>query len=835
MKLKIYAFLITIFITSNFSFSQTIDHWETIIQVGDNCPYFVPTSDIGIDWREKDYDDNTWPVGQSGFGYGDNDDNTVILEGTTVVYMRFSFTIENKSDIASLLLDVDYDDGFVAFLNGTEIARANVQDPISWNMELEHIHEAGMYQGINPERFKMDQFLPDILNTGKNVLAIEVHNHDTSSSDLSGNVFLHAGITTADTLFGSVSDWFWLPVTYTKFNLPLMIINTNGQEIPDEPRISAEMDLINNGQGMLNSIDDEPNEYSGKIAIELRGHSSLGFAKKSFTIETQKEDHSNNNVSLLGLPKENDFVLYGPHSDKTMVKNVLTYELYRSTGRWAPRTRYIEIILNGDYRGVYVFTEKLKRDNDRVDIDKLTKDEDSLPDISGGYILRRDKKEDLSPLEWWTSPVEQPFHERIWYEYYDPDYFESTGIQRDYIKDWMKNFDQVLSGSEFTDLQEGYRKYIKPKSFVDMMFINEISKGIDNYMFSTYFYKENDTDDGKLVAGPPWDYNLGYGNVNYGEDWDAKETYGWCYPQWSRVYWFERLMEDDYYRNLAYCRWTNFRENIFSDESVIGIIDSCVMVLGDAVDRNFEKYPTLGNYVWPAVEPFPETYEGEIENLKTWLLGRLAWMDSQWANIGFCDTEPPTGINLSSNNIQENMPEGTLVGTLSTIDSDSDNHVYFLSSGKGDDDNIKFIIEKNKLLSNDVFDRQAEDTYSIRIRSEDRYFNNFEKEFTINILDSSSTTIDGPIKTPTRYALKQNFPNPFNSTTKIQYSLAKDGDVKLAIYDLQGKEVANLVNEFQTIGNYEINFDASALTSGVYFYRIQSGDFVDTKKLMMLR
>ena len=137
-------------------------------------------------------------------------------------------------------------------------------------------------------------------------------------------------------------------------------------------------------------------------------------------------------------------------------------------------------------------------------------------------------------------------------------------------------------------------------------------------MFSNYFYKENITDGGQLVAGPPWDYNIGYGNVNYGEDWGASESDGWVFTQGGRTYWFERLMEDESYRNRVYCRWSKFRVGIYSDESIINIIDSCVVALGDAVDRNFTKFPTLGQYVWPGMEPFPQTYEGEVDNLKTW-------------------------------------------------------------------------------------------------------------------------------------------------------------------------------------------------------------------------
>jgi len=835
MKIKTSALLIVTCLLLTQSFAQTPDHWETIIQIGDNCRYYVPTSDIGTNWREKNYDDSSWPIGQSGFGYGDNDDNTEIPMGTKSVYMRFEFAVGNRSDIADLFLDMDYDDGFVAFINGIEVARYNVPDPISWDMELENIHEAGMYNGLNPERFDLTDYMDNFIDVGKNILCVEVHNAEASSSDMTSNVFLHAGITVSDTIYGPTSEWFWLPKTYTEFNLPLMIINTNGQEIPDEPRIVADMGLIYNGEGEINSKDDPWNEYSGKISIEQRGESSIGFAKKSFSIETQNDDGSNNNIPLLGLPKENDWVLYGPYSDKTMVKNVLTYELFRRTGRYAPRTRYIEVIVNDSYEGVYVLTEKIKQDKNRVDVDKLTENDVDGTDITGGYLLRRDKRHKLTEEEYWTSDVNQPYHERMWYEWFDPDYSDLILNQRNYIKDWMHDFDAVLSSSSFKDTVDGYRKYIRTRSFIDMMFINEISKGIDNYLFSTYFYKENDTDGGQLVAGPPWDYNLGYGNLNYGHGWNAQETFGWCYTQGSRVYWYERLMEDSRYRDKVYDRWTEFRNGIFATENILGIIDSCVNVLGDAVDRNFERFPTLGHYIWPAIEPIPETYEEEVYNMKTWLVERLEWIDEQWYGEGDCDSEKPTDITLSNKSIVNNKPIGTLIGFLTTSDRDSDTHTYSLVTGDGADDNDKFQIDGDMLKSLTIFDGESQKTCSIRIKTQDECNKSFAKAFEIKILNLFPNEISETDQLPVKFDLKQNYPNPFNPTTKISYSLANDGLVQLTVYDLQGNEVANLVNKIQSKGRYEINFNASSLTSGIYLYRIQTGDFTETKKLILLQ
>jgi len=808
------------------SFSQSIDHWETLFRTGDSCRYLVPDREVGTEWHFENFDDSGWPLGPSGFGYGDGDDNTLLPVGTQSVYLRVVFTVRQLSDITDLYLDVDYDDGFVAYLNGTEVARENVQDPVSWNMELDGFREAVMYTGVRPERFELKSFIETALQPGRNVLAVEVHNENASSNDMSSNVFLHAGITVPDTLYGQVPDWFGDTVSFSEFNLPLMIIRTNGQKIPDEPRIVAEMGLIDHGTGVINRIDDPWNAYSGMISIEQRGESSIEFAKKSYSIELQNADGSNNNVSILGLPVENDFVLNGPFSDQTLVKNVLSYELFRRTGRWAPGTRFIELVLNDEYEGVYVLTEKLKRDENRVDIDKLTPEDVSPLDISGGYILRRDKKNKLLEEEWWTSPVKQPYHTTMWYEYYDPEYDELTPAQAQYIREWMKSFDGAMSGSGFADPENGYRKYIKTKSFIDMMFLNEISKGIDNYLFSTYFYKENDADGGQLVAGPPWDYNLGYGNLDYGDGWDAKETYGWCYPQGGRVYWFERLMEDPRYQNLTYCRWTSHRETIFSDEQVMAIIDSCVRVLGSAVDRNFARFPTLGNYVWPAVEPYPDTYEGEIDKLKSWLVGRLAWMDDQWLNQGSCDLQPPTDILLSNNVVPELQPPGTIIGVLSTLDPDSETHEYSLVAGEGDADNDQFTIFGSLLLSSSVFDYQLQNTLSLRISSTDENFESVEKVFEIQV--SSLLSEQAPFDSGISFEL---YPNPTSDRVQIGTKPMNDPEIRVALIDVSGKILKVYEGPLHEI-NRDLSDDSGALDKGLYFVKMAVDGQIITKKFV---
>ncbi len=135
-------------------------------------------------------------------------------------------------------------------------------------------------------------------------------------------------------------------------------------------------------------------------------------------------------------------------------------------------------------------------------------------------MLRRDKTTGMEPYEYWASPVEQVYYEPLVYQWYDPDYYELTPNQRDYTRNYMESFDEMMSGPDFADPETGYPAWIDTQSFIDMLIINEFSKGLDCYMFSTYFYKENDEDGGKLYAGPPWDYNISMDNVNYGYDQD---------------------------------------------------------------------------------------------------------------------------------------------------------------------------------------------------------------------------------------------------------------------------------------------------------------------------
>ena len=165
---------------------------RTLINQGDLFRYEIANENIEDDWITNSYDDDEWGIGNSGFGFSDNDDNTTIPNGTIAVYLRKNFTIQNANDIDRLLLDIDYDDGFVAYINGVEVARANVSgSPPSYDTTTNIEHEAQMYWGGSPERFIIedaDEFLID----GENLLSIQVHNISDTSSDMTLIPFLSA-------------------------------------------------------------------------------------------------------------------------------------------------------------------------------------------------------------------------------------------------------------------------------------------------------------------------------------------------------------------------------------------------------------------------------------------------------------------------------------------------------------------------------------------------------------------------------------------------------------------------------------------------------------------
>jgi len=421
---------------------------------------------------------------------------------------------------------------------------------------------------------------------------------------------------------------------FSSSNLPIVVIFTAGAEIVDEPKVGAWMGIIDNGPGKRNWVNDPFDGNEGPIGIEIRGASTRDFPKKSYALETRDSEGGNRDVSLLGMPAENDWVLYAPYSDKSLMRNALAYWMANQMGYYASRTRFCELVLDGEYRGVYVFMEKIKRDGDRVDIANLTAGDIADDDVTGGYIVKVDRFIEGETGGWYSR---YGFGDsRLFYQYYYPESSVIAPEQEEYIQGFFREFEEVLSGDGFADPGKGYAKYIDVASFFDNIIVNEVARNIDAYRLSTFMYKDRDSAGGRLVMGPVWDFNLGFGNVNYDVHPSVplkdssrgllinNRVVWYSVPFW---FWWRRLVQDELFVDQLVDRWVELREGVLKTENLTEKVDEMAALLEEAQARNFRRWPILGEYVWPN-DFMGQTHEEEVDFLKEWLERRLAWMDA---------------------------------------------------------------------------------------------------------------------------------------------------------------------------------------------------------------
>lgn len=448
---------------------------------------------------------------------------------------------------------------------------------------------------------------------------------------------------------GTVTAWKLIfgnhpssPVHVDSTRLPIVVINTNGQTINQTAKITADMGIIYNGPGAMNHIIDPFNHYNGKIGIEVRGQTSASFPQLQYNVETRNIDSSNYNVSLLGMPIENDWVLYAPYNDKSLMRNVITYKLGRDMGHWAARTIYCEVVLNGEYMGVYSFMEKIKVDDNRVNIKKLNTTSNTPDSISGGYIIKIDKDavHFSSPIQ----PNNNQSNQLIGYSYQYPDLTDISAQQKTYIQKFiLDSFEQRLNSANFMDPILGYRSVTSVKTFVDYFIVNELSKNVDGYRLSTYLHKDRNGFGAQLKAGPLWDFNIAWHNADY----CGGDAYtGWGY-QFNNLcgtsnqivpFWWDKLMTDSVFKNRLYCRWQELRASILDTTAFFSSIDSISGYLSDAQVRHFTKFPILGTYVWPNPAPFATSFAQEVRYMKNWIINRTNWLDANIQPVGICTT-----------------------------------------------------------------------------------------------------------------------------------------------------------------------------------------------------
>ena len=393
---------------------------------------------------------------------------------------------------------------------------------------------------------------------------------------------------------------------------------------------------------------DGPIDFQGRSGTHVRGESSSGFAQKSYAWEIWNETNTDEDAPILGLSAESDWVLHGPYSDKSMMRNHLIYSSFQEarTDWFSPRSKFVEVFFNqennqpvsyADYKGVYLLVEKIKRNSARVGIARINPLVAAAPLVTGGYIFKKDKTS-LGSTSWSTTqgvPLQGATPEAL------------TTPQLTYLRTYVNSFETALNGSSYTNPTTGYAAWIDVDTFIDWQLAVEMSKQIDGYVFSTYFHKDRG---GKMRAGPLWDFNISLGNADYAE---GEFSTGWDYDgsrtgALSGQLWFPRLLTDPNYRIATFDRYWELRRGVWGTEAMLKRVDAVSALLRDGNDtnvtnatplsaispiaRHFRKHPILGGRQWPnpASATTRTTFQAEVAHLKTWITERMAWMDNQY-------------------------------------------------------------------------------------------------------------------------------------------------------------------------------------------------------------
>jgi CotH kinase protein/Secretion system C-terminal sorting domain len=359
-------------------------------------------------------------------------------------------------------------------------------------------------------------------------------------------------------------------------------------------------------------------------------------------------------VSLLGMPAENDWVLNTSYDDKTFLRDVLSYDLARRMGRYASRYRHCELVINDVYMGMYVLLEKIKVDKNRVNITKIKNTDVAGDDLTGGYIVKIDKTTGTADAGWYSNFASSVVNKsRVLFQVDVPKLADIVPPQLAYIKAQVNAMETALNKGDFLSPNADYKNFIDSDSFIDYFLLTELTKNIDGYRLSTYFYKNKDSKGGKFVMGPAWDYNLCYGNANYYDGW---KTTDWVYDMndthlvqdgFLQPTWFKKLLNDTSYVRKAGQRWRSLRKTVFSGDRINNYLDSTATVISEGQNRDNLLWKTIGKYTWPNYY-VGTTYQDELRWMKNWIQQRLAYMDSYLNTYGIvlANEEPRTPLKI---------------------------------------------------------------------------------------------------------------------------------------------------------------------------------------------
>ena len=411
---------------------------------------------------------------------------------------------------------------------------------------------------------------------------------------------------------------------FASSNLPIIVINTYDEGINNENPVRAKMKIIHNEENRTNHLSDTSDfrrlNYNGDIEIKIRGNTSQYPAKKPYKIHTIHANNENNNVSLLGLPSENDWILINMAYEPSYIRDFISYGLMEKMGNYAPRCCFCEVVIDDNYKGLYIFTEKMKAGKNRIDIEKPPVDQQIQGDSICGYIFKADREE----MSW----EDQAYHNYPNYpiiytiKYPQEEYISQNQI--DYIRNYYFNFAE-LANNQNQAIDVGFPSKIDIQSFIDFMLIGEFSSNVDIYQLSTYFHKDAG---GKLRAGPIWDFNLTFGN----DIQNNRSKYNvWQFSNYSNEgakFW------TDLFNNPTFCCYMSKRWNELTaegqplnGESVFSYIDETVAPITDAITRDCTRWNKIDHHA------------SNIDSIKQWITKRIEWMNTKLGSYEQCEDE----------------------------------------------------------------------------------------------------------------------------------------------------------------------------------------------------
>lgn len=465
--------------------------------------------------------------------------------------------------------------------------------------------------------------------------------------------------------------------TAFKSALPIVVLNNSlnntvvGEPGNDNVAQATRIQIFDRAASGYSSLDPAtPPTLSLNAAVKLRGRSSANFAKKSYGVEIQDETGNDKNVSILGMPASEDWALISCYSfDRAFMRNAWIYEMSRQAGRWAPRTRLVEVYFNqdgdnleyADYRGVYILCENIRTGTDRVDIAKLDTSDVTQPNVSGGYIFKVDAPED-DEFSWQTTRGLPLATDGAKLTIHRPKLASLASQQSTYLKNYFQLFENAVfteAANNFTT--RTYRNYIDSNAWADHNLFNMLAKNVDGLRLSAYFAKDRNE---KMAAGPLWDFDRSVNNSDTGDNRDADPT-NWKGTGDATDYfnyaWWQKLFLDVEFRQTYVDRWQKLRKGPLATANVNAVLSGYLAEFKASDTDN----PAKRDYAKWYGSTTSNDITTETNNMKTWLATRSSWVDSQFA------TQPV--ISRASG--------PTTVGMTTTISVPSGTTVYYTTDG----------------------------------------------------------------------------------------------------------------------------------------------------------